>query len=125
MGFWIFMMAMDLMIPGMMIGFGWLFLNRPPKTINHIFGYRTVMSMKNKDTWEFAHRFCGRLWYRLGFILLPVSVILMLVVTGRDADTIGTLGGIVCLIQLVPLIGSVIHTEMMLKKTFDQNGNRR
>ena len=61
MGFWIFMLIMVLLIPLMMIGFGRLFLKKAPGTINAAFGYRTSMSMKNKDTWEFAHRYCGRL----------------------------------------------------------------
>ena len=28
--------------------------------VNFVFGYRTSMSMKNKDTWEFAHKYCGK-----------------------------------------------------------------
>ena len=70
MGFWIFMLIMDLLIPFTMIGFGYLFLKRTPKNINVLFGYRTTMSMKNRDTWEFAHRYCGKLWYMWGGILL-------------------------------------------------------
>ena len=55
MGFWIFMLIMDLLLPFTMIGFGRYFMKKAPKEINSVFGYRTSMSMKNKDTWEFAH----------------------------------------------------------------------
>ena len=72
--FWIFMLASDLIIPLTMIRFGRLFLAQAPKNINATFGYRTTMSMKNKDTWEFAHKYCGKLWCRCGLILLPLSV---------------------------------------------------
>ena len=50
------MVMMDLMIPLIMIVFGKVFLKNPPKEINLIYGYRTGRSMKNKDTWNFAHR---------------------------------------------------------------------
>lgn len=75
MGFWIFMLLMNLMIPLTMIGFGRSFMKNTPKEINAVFGYRTSISMKNKDTWEFAHRYCGKLWYVCGLILLPITVI--------------------------------------------------
>lgn len=51
MGFWIFMLMMNLLIPLSMIGFGWMFLKSPPKEINAVFGYRTRRSMLNPDTW--------------------------------------------------------------------------
>ena len=60
MGFWIFMLIMDLLLPFTMIGFGRYFMKKAPKEINSVFGYRTSMSMKNKDTWEFAHKYCGK-----------------------------------------------------------------
>ena len=65
MGFWIFMLIMDLLLPFTMIGFGRYFMKKAPKEINSVFGYRTSMSMKNKDTWEFAHKYCGNTWHGL------------------------------------------------------------
>lgn len=123
--FWIFMLLMDLLIPLTMIYFGRLFMAKPPKNINSVFGYRTTTSMKNKDTWEFAHKFCGKLWFWCGLVLLPLSVIPMIPVFGRSIGMIGTVGGIVCAIQIVPCIGSIFLTEAALKKTFDKNGFRR
>ena len=80
MGFWVFMLVMDLLIPLTMIGFGRYFIKRVPKEINAVFGYRTSMSMKSKDTWEFAHKYCGRIWYFSGLIMLPITVIFLLLV---------------------------------------------
>lgn len=125
MGFWIFMLFMDILIPVTMIGLGKMFINRAPKEINMAFGYRTDMSMKNRDTWEFAHKYCGKIWYICGWVLLPLAIIPMLFVIGQNEDTVGTLGGIICVIQLIPLIGSIIPTERALKKTFDKNGCKR
>ena len=125
MGFWIFMLCMDLIIPFTMIGFGKLFLSNAPGEINFAFGYRTSMSMKNKDTWEFAHMFCGKLWFRCGLVLLPVSIIPLIFVFNQSDNTIGIVSGVVCVIQLVLLIGSIFPTEAALKKMFDENGIRQ
>lgn len=123
--FWIFMMVMDLLIPLIMIGFGKYFIENAPKEINEFFGYRTSMSMKNKETWEFAHHYCGKLWLTIGCIMIVPSVIAMLFVIGKGVSVIGTFGGILCVIQLVFLIGSIFPTEIALKNNFDEYGNRK
>lgn len=50
MEFWSSMMVMDLLISFTMAGLGKYLIKNPPKEINQIFGYRTSMSTKNKDT---------------------------------------------------------------------------
>ena len=117
MEFWIFMLIMDLLLPFTMIGFGRYFMKKAPKEINSVFGYRTSMSIKNKDTFEF--------WYVCGMVMLPITVIFMLLVIGKNEDCVGSIGGIICGVQLIPLIGSILLTEIALKKNFDKNGTRR
>lgn len=123
--FWIYMLAMDLLVPLTMIGFGRFFMKQAPSEINSVFGYRTSMSMKNQDTWEFAHRYCGKIWLRWGMILLPCTVITLLFVLGKDINTISIIGGGICGVQILPLIGSIFATERALKRTFDQDGFRK
>ena len=60
MGFWIFMLVMDLLIPVTMVFIGKRFQKKPPKEINGIYGYRTAMSMKNKETWRSEERRVGK-----------------------------------------------------------------
>ena len=125
MAFWIFMLVICLIIPLSMLGFGRLFMIRPPKSINAAFGYRTAMSMKNRDTWDFAHRLIGRLWFRCGLVLLPLSVVPLLFVIGRDAEAVGRLGTIVAAVQLILMMGSIFPVEAALRRNFDKNGARR
>ena len=125
MWFWVFMLIINLLIPLFMLGFGLAFFRGAPKEINRVFGYRTKMSMKNKETWEFAHRHCGKNWLRVGASLLVISVIAMVFLYGHSEETIGTYGGVICLIQLVPLIGSIIPTEIALRARFDEEGRRK
>ena len=123
--FWLFCLCMDLLIPATMLMFGWIFQRRPPKRINGIYGYRTARSMKNQATWDFAHRTCGRLWSRLGLVLLPLSALVMLPVLGADTGTVGLWCGAVVLVQTAVLLGSIFPVERALKKEFDQFGRKR
>ena len=125
MDFWLFMFFMVLFIPSLMIGFGSYFAKKAPSKINSVFGYRTSMSMKNKDTWTFAHNYCGVLWQIIGLIMLPFSAVAMLFVVGKEVDTISVFGCILLVVQMVSLIGSIFPTERALKTTFDKNGNRK
>ncbi|EGT0013918.1 SdpI family protein [Clostridium perfringens] len=125
MGFWIFMMVMELLIPLIMIIFGKYFSKKAPKEINYLFGYRTSMSMKNKDTWEFAHKYCGRLWLRIGWIMFAISFIIMLFVLGKGEQVIETWGLILIVVQMVVLVASIFPTERALRKNFDKYGNRK
>ena len=125
MGFWVFCLAMDLLIPAVMLLLGRRFLTKPPRTINGTYGYRTRRSMKNQAAWDFAHRTCGRLWSRLGLVLLPLSALVMLPVLGADTGTVGLWCGTVVLVQTAVLLGSIFPVERALKKEFDQFGRKR
>ena len=124
MGFWFFMLAMNLILPLTMIFLGKYFSKRAPGKINYVFGYRTTPSMKNPDTWQFAHHYFGKLWYKSGLILLVLTVAAMLFGLGKDTNTVGVLGGIVCTVQLPAMLYAIWPTERALKKTFDKDGNR-
>lgn len=119
------MMIMILIIPVTMIGFGRYFTKNPPKEINDIFGYRSSMSMKNNETWAFAHHYCGKLWVINGWIMLSSSIVTMMCIYGEDKSTIGISGGILCGVQLIIMLGTIVPTERALKKNFDRAGNKR
>lgn len=125
MGNWIVMLFVDLLIPLIMIGFGTFLAKNPPKEIGGIYGYRTSMSMKNKDTWEFAHHHWGKTGRASGWAMLVVSVITMLLVIGKNENTILTVGTIVIMVQPAAIIATIFPTERALKETFDEDGNRK
>ena len=125
MGFWIFMLAMGLLFPVVMILFGTMFMKSAPKKINHIFGYRTDMSLKNRDTWAFAHKYFGKLWFRFGLLLIPITVIPMLFVIGNSENVVATVGLIVGFVNTVTLIVPIFFTEKALNRTFDKDGKRK
>lgn len=116
-------LIVNLLIPLIMIMFGKCFKNAP-KHINSFFGYRTSMSMKNKDTWEFAHQHSGKVWVKWGSIMLTFSIFLMVFLMGKDENTVDKLSQILCYTQIILLVVSIIPTEIALRKNFDKDGNR-
>lgn len=122
MGFWIFMLCSNLGIPLLMVGFGYFFKKFGAGTINEVFGYRTSMSKKNQQTWDFANMYFARLWIKVGLIMLPLSIVLMLPVLGKSTDTVGWWGGALAMVQCVVLIVSIFPVERALNKNFDKDG---
>mgnify|MGYP000785851705 FL=1 len=83
------------------------------------------MSEKNKDTWAFAHDYCGKLWIKSGIILLVPTVLVQIPFAKSGEDVVGTVTLVIEAVQVLALIGSVILVEKALKRTFDENGNKR
>ena len=125
MWFWWFMFACGLIIPLIMVIAGILMWKRCPKTINFLYGYRTERSMKNRDTWKFAHDHCGRLWLKIGLLMLILSALVYIPFYNSGEAAISVVGLIVCAVQLVVLIASIFPTEAALKKTFNDDGTRK
>lgn len=125
MGFKIFIFVINLMIPVTMLFFGIVFRKHGPKNINGIYGYRTSMSMKNKETWEFAHQYCGRLWIKLGLVMLIITSIASGLVFMFDDNVWGIIETVLVTAQTIILIASIFPVESALKKNFDKNGNRK
>lgn len=114
----IFLIIMNSLIPIMMIAFGALWKKHPPISANWVYGYRTSMSMKNEETWKFAHFYHSKVWFWCGIVLFIVSLIIMLLFRS-NYEKISTW---VIYIQLAIMILSIIPTEIALRKRFDQDG---
>lgn len=119
MGFWVFVTICNLMIPVLMIVIGKVFIKNPPKTINGIYGYRTSRSKRNQETWNFAHLYCGKLWWKIGWIMLPFSVIGMLPAIGNNDDIVGGLSAVVVTVECIVLVVTIFVVERALAKEFD------
>jgi len=114
------MLVMTLLIPSVMLFFGRRFYEKPPQKINTLFGYRSKRSMKDFNTWVFAHHYFGRLWYRMGWPVLIGTIVIMLTITKQDTNTVGIIGGALVLLQLIPLLAVVPATERALKRELEK-----
>lgn len=93
MWFWWFMLVCDLLIPILMIIAGNMMWKHSPEK-NWVIGYRTTRSMKNTDTWKYAQDYCGRIWWKIGWIMLFPSLVVHFPLYHGSEDTIGAVGGI-------------------------------
>lgn len=123
MGFKVAMALAVYVIPGIMVFFGGLMLDHPPKTINAAYGYRTAMSMLNQDTWDYAQAACAERWRRWGRVLALITLVVLIFALRRPdfADALG----IYTAFETAYLLASVAATEMDLRRTFDEKGERR
>ena len=125
MGLWGIILVVVCVMSATMIGFGLYFYLMGPKKINFIFGYRSPMSMKNLDTWKFGNAYAGRCMWSTGAVLLVGSLIALFAIMSSSEDVIRTVGIIIIIAHAVMILGSVISTEIALRKRFDRNGNRK
>lgn len=119
MWFYITMFICNLLIPFSMIVIGNIMYKHPPRNINGWIGYRTTRSMKNEETWQFAHHYCGRIWFKAGFILIIPTMIAMMPFIHSNDDVIGLVSLIIEGIQLVVLFGTIAPVEAALKRKFE------
>lgn len=135
---WIGLLICNLIVPVTMILFGKVMIKYPPKKINGIYGYRTRRSMKNQETWDFAHAYCGKLWWKLGWIMFLAVAIVMLGILWSSSSsevivsqmhykekliTYSTL--IIEILEVIVLVASIIPVEKALRQTFDEDGKRK
>lgn len=61
------------LVGGLFLAAGILYRFFPPKKINSLYGYRTLRSMKNQKTWNFAQRSSSSLVILAGCIALVLG----------------------------------------------------
>lgn len=109
------------LLPCMMVFFGILFSKNVPKHINGKFGYRTHRSMENKDTWNFAHKYCGRLLLYTGLVLVFLSFGAVYAYTVINESLVSTVLLAVVFAEIILLYIVFFMTERALKKRYGQN----
>jgi len=56
---------------------GFYYLKRPPKKINHWYGYRTRRSMANQEIWDFANRQSAKDFWRVAIATMGTGLVLL------------------------------------------------
>ncbi|MFM8450510.1 MAG: SdpI family protein [Haliscomenobacter sp.] len=101
----------SLLTGGVFLVAGLIQLRFPPRSINHIYGYRTARSMKSEENWHFAQRYSARLMIGMGLILGLVAAVGTLV---HIPDSLGATLPTILLLAMV--IGMIARVERALKK---------
>lgn len=112
-------------IPLLLIVIGKIFEKYPSKEPNIAIGFRTKLSMMNKETWDYAQRLFPKVWISLGRTLLPLSLIILFLLYSEDKDYTGNLALILMLVQVILMLGSILYVNLKLKKAFNSDGSRK
>ena len=123
--FWWLLFVCNLLIPIIMILSGYWMWKHCPSDINPILGYRTKRSMKNMDTWKFAHDYAGQIWWNAGWILMILTILVQLPFIKSSTDAIGNLSLVIIFVQILVMLLTIIPVENALKKKFNDDGTVR
>ena len=114
---WAFVCIACLICPLMMLVYGIRFSHYQPKR-EGICGVRIKAALTNDTTWDFAHRYCGRLWQTTGMFMAS-AVILAMIILMRFSDLVIAVSGVVILfIQLILFILSFCLVSKAIIRNF-------
>ncbi len=116
---YILALILTLVTPLSMIILGGLWKHKIPSR-NAILSYRSELALKNDDTWVFAHDHICKLWMRIGFISLVLTLILMCVFVDSYTNFVLWL----LMGQMVFFCACVFFVDSIMKAVFDEDGNR-
>lgn len=103
-----------LIIPIITVICGVVSLNRPPKEINSLYGYRTARSMRDKRSWDYAQSMLGE--YFIYYAIASFIVGLILSVICRIFFNREYAPSVIMLIQTAGIFSLVFVIESNLKK---------
>ena len=118
----LFYLALFMFFPIVMIIDG---LTPPPKKIGSPFGYRMPMAKKNQYTWDFANRYSKKLDLKMGFIFLPICVILYVILIFLGDEVLGIVWVALMIILFIIATLHTILVTIALRKNFDRHGTMK
>ncbi|MGM9941688.1 MAG: SdpI family protein [Bulleidia sp.] len=119
------MACADLIIPVIMVLFGYHLTTHTPEKGKLLFAYRSRRAQVNEDTWQFANQYFGRCLVVEGIILSAIAVVMAMSGTELESEIVRLVAILVATGEICAVIAAAIPTETALKNTFDENGYRR
>lgn len=113
--------AAHIAIPSLITGIifsllGWAFYQSPPSDINPLVGYRTKMSMKSQEHWDFAQKYSSKQMMTGGSIMIALSLMSYFIPVETEYKQAG---GIILLLLNAAYV--IIATEIALRKEFPKS----
>ena len=100
---------------------GIVFWMCPPKKVNEFYGYRTTLSRKSQEAWDFAQRYSAKLMTMFGLVALIVAAAAHLFRNRVCINPDYLMLYDVCITLLLPIIvvlPPIVLTESELRKRF-------
>ena len=121
----IFSLVVSLLIPGTLIVLGLVWGKHAPKKVDYVMGYKTTLSQKNDNTWNFAQKYWAKQCLYFGLPLPIPSVLVLFLYRNSGNDTLGNVLLVIVGVQVVAFVLTIIPTETALHKHFDENGKKK
>lgn len=118
-----FLFICSMLVPLSMVILGNKYKKSPPRDRNGMSGYRSTMSRINQDTWEFAHKYFGKILLISGIALVIISLVIMSAI--KDRSDFETIVVYLVFMQIGVMALIIIPTEIKLNKVFDKQGKRK
>ena len=125
MNFWLYMTFMAIVVPLVIVLVGLYYTKCPPEKIYTDFGYKTPLTLKNEDVWAFAHQCCGKVWIKLGLIMMPISIAIMVIPRFISENAISIFSISLFVVQCIAVYFSLRRIKATILATFDEEGRRR
>ena len=125
MNFWLYMTFMAIVVPLVIVLVGLYYAKCPPEKIYTDFGYKTPLTLKNEDIWAFAHQCCGKTWIKLGLIMMPLSIAIMVIPRFISENAISIFSISHFVVQCIAVYISLRRIKATILATFDEEGRRR
>ena len=113
---WLISIAVNMIIPIAIFTTGVLYLKRPAKEINWMYGYRTQNAMKSQKNWDFAQKYFGKMCFRLGIGLMVFVLLFFLSPYGMKAENLKTVETVLGTVEVIALVSALFPTEFALKQ---------
>ena len=110
-----------LIVPALLLTFGFFYFFKPVKEPNKKFGYRTFFLMKDPEAWTFMQRLAGFVYLILGGVMMLASVIVSLVLIGKDTMALLTTIAICLVIYAILIILAVITLNILAAIRHNRN----
>ncbi len=110
-----------MLAPTAMLIVGLMWKISPPPYQSKGLAYSTELTQKDPDAWVMAHRYCSRLWLRIGIITGGASAILMLLFKENYSSFwLWLIVG-----QMALFCVSVFMIDLLLKNIFSDNNSEK
>ena len=116
--------AVSLAIP-VLLSLAGLWFRWKPARYGSSFGYRTLRSLRSRESWAFAQRLQARTYTVLGIVLAAVAAAVMLVFRSAEPERLNAARNVLLIFDMAALLLTYIPIERQLKRHFDGNGNPR
>lgn len=107
-----------LVFPLLAIFFGNKYRNNPPEKIAKGVAYSTQLSMQSRQSWNFAHKYIGTIWFFGGIVVGILSFLAVYFTKDMPKENIETVIIVAIVVQIILLGATVVPTEIKLSKKF-------